>query len=151
MRYTRTVVWQLPSSKLWQFASKPPLEDTPVVAVSSYDRTDPSAGTLREAAEALLEEMPEVGDPQVAGWGRSAGIQKFRSEAELREYLRLLAELEESRKSYMWWWALALLGVVAGGIGVGLIWRKHRAKKQPHKLTGLDVFAGCATAPKEVR
>ena len=118
MRYTRTVVWQLPSSKPWQFASTAGLEDTPVVAVSSYDRTEPSEGTLREAAEDLLAEMPEVGDPRLAGWGRKASLQRFRSEAELRTYLRLLAELEESRKSYVWWWALALIGTVAGGIGV---------------------------------
>jgi hypothetical protein len=151
MRYTRTVVWQLPSSKPWQFASTAGLEDTPVVAVSSYDRTEPSEGTLREAAEDLLAEMPEVGDPLHPGWGRKASLQRFRSEAELRTYLRLLAELEESRKSYVWWWALALIGTVAGGIGLGLIWRKLRAKKARHKLTGLDVFAGCATAPAKAR
>lgn len=121
------------------------MSDTPFVprAQLAYDRTDPSADNLREAAQDLLDEMPEVGDPKIAGWGRKASVQHFKSEAEQRAYLRLVRELQPERGLSLGW--VFLLGLGAAGLGalVGWIIRKHREKAAQVRASrhiGLDLF-----------
>lgn len=114
--------------------------------VDAYDKTDPGADTLRDAAQDLLDEMPEVGDPNLPGWGRKATVQRVADAEAERDYLRLVDEFEESRRK-LTATDYVVLCLVAAGLGamVGLAIRAARRDKReqtkPKGLVGLDLMA----------